>query len=156
MSEKSPFSKLDHIGVVVRNMDAVVEYYQSIGLGRFEPLGSGVKRIDQRMMGKPIDILSVITPRIGRVGQIKVELIQPLGKTSLWQEFLDTKGEGIHHLAFSVDDIESEEAKFIERGLSNLFHFRFEGGGGGAYFDTRRIGGFVTEIVQWAPGMIKV
>ena len=156
MAEKSPFLNLHHIGVVVRDMDRVTKYYESLGLGPFEPVGSGVKRLEQKMLGKHVDILTLITPRIGRVGQIKMELIQPLGGESLWQEFLDTKGEGVHHLAFYVDDINKEEAKLVERGLPILFHLRFQGGGGAAYFDTRKFGGFITEIVHWAPGMITV
>ena len=38
MAEDSPFSKAEHIGVVVRNMDRAVEYYESLGIGPFKPL----------------------------------------------------------------------------------------------------------------------
>ena len=36
------------------------------------------------------------------MGQVTIELIEPIGGPSTWQEFLDAKGEGVHHLAFNV------------------------------------------------------
>ena len=40
--EKSPFSTFDHVGVVVRDMDRAIEYYQSLGAGPFEPVTTPV------------------------------------------------------------------------------------------------------------------
>jgi 4-hydroxyphenylpyruvate dioxygenase-like putative hemolysin len=36
------------------------------------------------------------------MGQVQIELIEPLGGDSVWQEVLDEKGEGVHHIAFQV------------------------------------------------------
>lgn len=155
MAEKSPFSNLDHIGVIVRDMDKAIDYYESLGIGPFKALGS-MERLEQRMLGKPFDVTTHLIARMARVGETKIELIQPLEGESLWREFLETKGEGIMHLCFYVDDIDKAEAKMVEKGLQVIFHLRYKGGGGGAYIDTRKFGGFITEIVHWAPGMITV
>ena len=40
MPDKSLFSKVDHIGVVVRDIDKAVEYYESLGIGPFEPVNA--------------------------------------------------------------------------------------------------------------------
>ncbi|MFC1992204.1 VOC family protein [Chloroflexota bacterium] len=159
MSEKSPFSNLDHIGVIVRDMDKAIKYYESLGIGPFKALGSA-ERVDQKMLGKPFDVTTHLTARMGKVGATKIELIQPFEGESLWREFLDTKGEGIMHLCFYVDDIDKAEAEMVDKGFEVIFHLRYKVdgkvSGGGAYIDTRKFGGFITELVQWAPGMITV
>ena len=77
MPDKSLFSKVDHIGVVVRDIDKAVEYYESLGIGPFEPLkitGSKVKMV----MGKPIDIDSIqLKTRAAKIGTTILELLEP-------------------------------------------------------------------------------
>lgn len=155
MAEKSPFSKFDHIGVVVKDIHETVKHYESLGLGPFiEHHHGNVAFKEKKMWGRPIPIDSFgLERRIGKVGQTKAELLQPVWGEGSWKEFLETKGEGIHHLAFVVDDIDEEEARLVEKGLTVMFSARYKDGGGATYFDTRKIGGFITELTQWAPGM---
>jgi len=68
---------------------------------------------------------------------MQLELIQPNGEPSTWQDFLDQKGEGIHHIAFKIKDTkkyieayENEGIKCIQQGVYG------DGGGEYAYFDT--------------------
>ena len=78
------------------------------------------------------------------------ELIQPFeGIKSIWTDFLDTKGEGIQHLAYAVDDIDAEEARLVKKGFSVLYRIRFEEGGGDTYFETDALGGVLLAIVQF-------
>ena len=155
MPEISPFSNPDHIGVIVRDMDKAIECYEALGIGPFKALGS-MERLEQRMLGKPIDVTSLLTARMARLGPIKIELIQPFEGKSIWRDFLDTKGEGIMHVCFYVDDIDKAEAELAGKGLKELFHVRYKDGGGSAYFDTSKYGGVISEFVQWAPGMLQV
>jgi methylmalonyl-CoA/ethylmalonyl-CoA epimerase len=53
------------------------------------------------------------------------------GGDSPWQEFIDKKGEGMHHLGYFVDDIEKEQTALVKRGIEMILSSRFEGGGGG-------------------------
>ena len=149
--KKSPLSKVDHVGVVVRDMDKAVEYYQSLGIGPFERLKHmGLAKTE--VLGKPIKLDAIqIKPRIARMGQIGFELIQPVAGESLWKEFLETKGEGINHMAYRVDDIDKSTAELEEIGYKVLWSARFTDGGGAAYFDTRQVGGVIVELIQWPP-----
>jgi len=153
MSETSTFSNVDHIGVIVRDIDKAVEYYESLGIGPFDRSPKRMAYRQRSMMGKPFDADHVkLAARVGRMGQTKIELIQPIEGDSPWKEFLDTKGEGIMHVAFAVDDIDGEQVRMEGMGVVVMYSARFQNGGGTAYFDTREVGGVITELVQWPPG----
>ena len=141
---KSPFSKLDHVGVVVRDLDKAIEYYQSLGIGPFEHRSMD-KIAEKTLYGKADD--SKVKIAMAQLGPIKIELIQPVAGTSVQQEFLDSRGEGINHLCFSVDDLDKEAARLVEKGLKVMFRTKRTGGGSVAYFDTRKVGDVIFELV---------
>jgi catechol 2,3-dioxygenase-like lactoylglutathione lyase family enzyme len=64
-------------------------------------------------------------------------------------DFLKSNGEGIDHIAYTVDaeHFEREVEKMKAKGLTILFSGRQTNGGGFAYFDTRRVGGIITELM---------
>jgi len=146
--EKSPFSTFDHMGVVVRDMDKAIEYYQSLGIGPFEPVTTAVA--EKKLRGKPADDVK-FELRVARIGQIRLELIQPVEGESLHKEFLENKGEGINHLCFSVDDIDKEAAKLVKKGFKVIASRKFVNGGGNVYFDTGKVGGVLLELLQQPP-----
>ena len=151
MSEKSPFAEVTQVGVIVRDLDEAVKYYESLGIGPFEPL-KGVVSAKRWVDGKPIDPASFkLRVSIARVGAIDFELIEPGEGKSLWREFLETSGEGINHLGFFVDDIEKEQAELEAKGIKAVYASRFDGGGGAAYFATDEVGGVLFELIQWPP-----
>ena len=144
-TEKLPFSRIDQVGVVVRDVEKAIEYYSSIGIGPFEYAQGMIA--DRRLYGKPAaDIKNVIA--LTQLGHVQLELIQPAGGESIHKEFLETKGEGIHHLGFLVDDLEKETAKLTEKGFKITQSGTFVGGGGFAYFDTDKVGGVLLELIQ--------
>jgi len=58
-----------------------------------------------------------------RLGQVSLELIEPVGRPSTWGDFLDEHGEGIHHVAFNIkgmDDVllrlDAHQMPLIQRG----------------------------------------
>lgn len=82
-----------------------------------------------------------------RMENLQIELIQPLGGKSTWQEYLDTYGEGIHHIAFNVKDINGVEEKFatvkmptVQRGGWN--------GGAYSYIDASADLGCILELLE--------
>ena len=57
-----------------------------------------------------------------------LEFIQPVGGPSTWQDFLDRCGEGIHHIAFQVDNLEAALEEFRKIGVNMEQKGDFEGG----------------------------
>ena len=147
--ENSPFAKLDHIAIIIKNMDQATEYFESLGLGPFEPVTAALA--GRTVRGKPVyDVKNKAS--LGKAGQAMIELVEPIaGEANIYKEYLESKGEGIHHVAFTVDDIERATAKLVEQGVKVLATGTFANGGGYTYFDTAEIGGVVLELMQWPP-----
>jgi hypothetical protein len=140
---ESPFSKLIQVGVVVKDLDKVVERLTSSGLGPFTPM-TIPDDAEQWFRGKPMDAKFKISG--AKLGEIMLEVIQPLEGKSPHQEFLDNHGEGIQHIAFAVDDLNREVAQLTKKGVSvllsaNLSKVRV------AYLDLGA-GGLVVELMQ--------
>ena len=72
-----------------------------------------------------------------------MEFIQPLEGSWVNKEFLDTVGEGVNHIAFSVSDLEAETERLTRMGFPVVF-----GNERCAYFDTRRMGNLIIELVR--------
>ena len=140
---KSPFSKLSHVGVVVRDMDKAVKRLESLGIGPFEPLSP--LPMTGNFRGKPF------TPDcktlMAKMGEIGLELLQPVKGESPWQEFLDSKGEGIHHIAFDVDDIDEMVTKLTEQGACVILTGKLQGRLKSAYVDLG-IGSIILSLFQ--------
>lgn len=66
---------------------------------------------------------------------ITIELIEPVGGPSTWQAFLDTKGEGVHHVAFNIRGKAGKLEEFTKHGVAIEQDGRFTGGSY-AYVDT--------------------
>ncbi|MFC1902739.1 VOC family protein [Chloroflexota bacterium] len=145
--KKLPFSNIDQVGVIVRDMDKAIKHYESLGIGPFKPLGP--HRITERTIrGKPArDIQNVL--RVAWVGGVQLELCQPLKGESIQMEFLRSRGEGINHLGFFVDDIDKESATLVKKGFEIIASTRFLNGGGIAYFNTGDAGVILFELIQW-------
>ncbi len=151
MTEQLPFSKVDQIGVVVRDLDKAVEHYQSLGIGPFSSVRN-VIRIEAEMWGRPVDVDSFkVNIRSARIGAVVLELMQPIEGKSFWKDFLDTHGEGVHHLGFYVDDVEKETAKLEKKGFKVIYRARFRDGGAATFIDTSRVGSFFMELIQRGP-----
>ena len=150
MTEELLSWKLDHIGIIVRDLEKSIEFYRSLGAGQFHS-NKPVQRIERKWLGKlvPLDIVNVIA-RSARLGSVDIELLQPFEGESVWRNFLETKGEGMHHIGFLVDDIEKEEVKLVKEGCTVVLRSRFKNGGLD-YVDMGKIGGVLIEIIQWPP-----
>jgi methylmalonyl-CoA epimerase len=68
---------------------------------------------------------------------MQLELIQPNGEKSTWQDFLDEHGEGIHHIAFSVNGTQKHLEVCEKQGIKCIQRGKYgDGGGEYAYLDT--------------------
>jgi methylmalonyl-CoA epimerase len=91
---------LDHIGIAVRSLDAAKIY---------EDLGLAVEHVEV------VETQKVKTAFLS-VGDSNLELLEPVGADSAIAKFIEKRGEGIHHVCFRVDDIESHLAALKAKG----------------------------------------
>jgi catechol 2,3-dioxygenase-like lactoylglutathione lyase family enzyme len=156
-----------HVGVIVEDMDKAVEYYKSLGYIDFdpEPETTGAANrptwVEIIAYGETVikdgQTLFEIKPDMKRgqvkfcwMGTVPLELIQPGDAfKEVNSDFLKSNGEGIDHIAFTVDaeHFAEEVEKMKAKGLSVVFSGRMSNGGGFAYFDTRKVGGIITELM---------
>ncbi|MBC8458178.1 MAG: methylmalonyl-CoA epimerase [Deltaproteobacteria bacterium] len=90
---------IEHIGIAVKSLNETIPYYEKL-LGT--PCYAIEEIKDQR-----------VKTAFFRVGQTKIELLESTDPEGSVGKFLEKKGEGIHHIAFATDDVESalKEAK---------------------------------------------
>jgi methylmalonyl-CoA/ethylmalonyl-CoA epimerase len=146
LAGESTFTRLVHIGVVVRDMNKTIERLTALGIGPFKP------RIlppdaEEKFRGQPFDPSQRVAIQITRIGNMELELIQPIDGTSPHQEFLEKKGEGIQHLGFIVDSLEEDVKHLTDRGSDILLTSKFKGSGGVTYLDLD-VAGLIVELVQ--------
>ena len=87
-----------HIGVVVKDIDETSKFLSSMwGLGPWE-LSEYAPTRDEIAVGEPFRLGTAFA----KVGETSVELLQPVEGKSIWAEFLEAHGEGVHHICFGV------------------------------------------------------
>jgi len=126
--------KIDHIGIVVKNLDAAVKVYS-------EALGLEVKMIDR---SEEFNVRIAFLP----AGEVLVELLEPTGPGMI-RDFLTERGEGIHHIAYRVKDIDDTLTE-VGKTLTLRDREARPGGAGSkvAFLDPRSIFNVETEFVE--------
>jgi len=145
MQEDKIFGKPHHICIVVKDIEKTKSYYESIGIGPwvdYPPLVEYTKLnvIDERGF---FDTRFVYT----HIGNLQLQLAQPGEGRTIYKDFLETTGEGVFHIGFEVDDIESAEKQLTEAEMKVLASGRRDDGSGFSYLDTREDAG-VTLLVR--------
>lgn len=143
--KNNPFSKPHHICIVVKDIEKTKSYYESIGIGPwvdYPPLVEYTKLnvIDEKGF---FDTRFVYT----HIGNLQLQLAQPGEGKTIYKDFLETKGEGVFHIGFEVDDVEAVEKQLTEDEMKVLASGRRDDGSGFSYLDTREQAG-VTLLVR--------
>lgn len=99
------FVGMDHVGIAVKNLDEAIHVYRDL-LG-FKLVGVHV------LAERKIKIALISTG-----GETQIELVQSLDAESAVAKFLETRGEGIHHFAIRVEDIEAALADMKKKGVA--------------------------------------
>ena len=85
------------------------------------------------------------------MGPLGIELLQPVQGETVHKELLESTGEGIGHVAYTVDDLEEETAKLVERGFPVILSIRPAGQTkrSAVYIDTRsKFSNLIIELMQ--------
>ena len=96
-------SHIEHIGIAVKSIEEAKKYYEGVlGLKCY----AIEKVVDQK-----------VTTAFFKVGQTKIELLEPMEADSPVGKFIENKGEGIHHIAFNVDKVAESLTEVEEKGV---------------------------------------
>lgn len=134
------------VGVVVRDLDRAVEFYERLGIGPFVE-GPSAHAVERIVFGEPASDAKV-RGKIAQMGSIEFELLQPVAGRTVQGEFLETHGEGIVHICAHTDDLDGDIDELKSLGYDVISWGSLEDGGKFAYFDTRKVGGLVLELFQ--------
>ena len=95
--------QIDHIGIVVHNIDESLKTYcDQLGFRLLERVAIPEQLVEAAFLD---------------AGNGTIELIAPTDSTSGTARYLQNRGEGTHHICFSVDDIEAALAELREQGV---------------------------------------
>ena len=143
--------RFDHVGVIVKDLDKTVAYYESLGIATFRPehLFDANTFLEFKLYGKTPADLDVHRGRYMQIGPVAYELLQPVSGESIHDDFFNDKGEGIEHVGYAIDDLEAETAMMVEKGLPIIVSGQRRDGSGFAYFGLRKKGGgMIIELTK--------
>jgi methylmalonyl-CoA/ethylmalonyl-CoA epimerase len=134
------FSRIDHIGVAVQEIEPALELYRD----------SFHLELAHREVVEEQGVEAVLMD----VGENHVELLAPLSPETPVGRFLARQGPGLHHVAYQVPDIDATLAALKEAGLALIDEQPRTGirGSRVAFMHPRATGGVLTEIVEPAAG----
>lgn len=98
--------KVDHIGIAVSDLEAAIETYESL--------------LDSKCYKREVVDTQKVETAFFQTGASKVELLGATAPDSVIQKHIDKRGEGMHHIAFEVDDIHKELERLKEKGFTLL------------------------------------
>jgi len=108
--------KLDHIGIAVKDLDTAVKFYRDV-------LGLELEKVEE----VPEERVRIA---MFRVGDVHIELLQGTDPDSAISKFIEKRGEGIHHIAIHVDDVEAKTEELKARGITLTYDKPREVAGG--------------------------
>ncbi len=135
MQENNNFGKPHHICIVVKDIEKTKNYYESIGIGPWVEYPPLVEYTKLNVMDEKGFFASRFV--YTQIGDLQLQLVQPGDGKTIYKEFLETKGEGVFHIGFEVDDIDTVEKQLTDNEMKVLASGRRDDGSGFSYLDTR-------------------
>ncbi|MEQ8908411.1 MAG: methylmalonyl-CoA epimerase [Vicingaceae bacterium] len=128
--------KIEHLGIAVKNIDESAKLYETL-------LGKPAYKTEKVES-------EGVTTLFFQVGESKIELLEATNPDSPIAKFIEKKGEGIHHIAYDVEDIEAEIARLKAEGFQ-LIHETPKSGADNkkiAFLHPKSTGGVLVELCQ--------
>lgn len=128
--------KIDHIGIAVRSLENALPFYT-------EALNLPLLGIEEVASEK-------VRVAFLKIGESKLELLEPTSADSAIAQYLDKRGEGIHHVALSVDSIEDRIEEIKNKGIKMINDLPKRGAGGAmvAFMHPKSTGGVLFEYCE--------
>jgi methylmalonyl-CoA/ethylmalonyl-CoA epimerase len=136
--EMSIFSKIDHVGIAVPDLDEAIAFYRdTFGVLSVHEETNADQGVREAMLA------------VGD-GQTRIQLLAPLSPDSTIAKFIDRNGPGVQQIAYTVDDIEAVSQKLRERGLRLLYDEPRRGTSDSRvnFIHPKDAGGVLVELVQ--------
>jgi len=95
--------RIDHIGIAVENLTTAIPYYETL-------LGTTCYAIEEVADQK-------VKTAFFKVGETKIELLESTDPEGSIGKFIEKRGQGIHHIAFAVDDVNNALKEANEAGI---------------------------------------
>ena len=127
-------SHIEHIGIAVKSIENSLPYYENV-------LGLKCYNIEEVVDQK-------VRTAFFKVGQTKIELLEPTSEESTIAKFIEKKGEGIHHIAYAVSDVAEALNEAEQKGIQ-LIDKAPRGGAEGlniAFLHPKTTGSVLTEF----------
>ncbi len=128
--------RIDHIGIAVQDLEAALAPY-------VEGLGMEVDHVEEVPSER---VRIAMLP----IGETKLELLEPQDPESAIAKFIERKGQGIHHIALAVDDVEASLESLKAAGVSLIDEQPRPGAGGTrvAFAHPKGFNGVLVELVE--------
>ena len=132
-------SHIEHIGIAVANLDEAIPFYEKV-------LGLKCYAIEEVKDQK-------VKTAFFKVGQTKIELLQSTDPEGPVGKFIEKKGQGVHHIAFAVENIESEIKRLKSEGFSVINETPKKGADNKlvAFLHPKTTNGVLVELCQDIP-----
>jgi methylmalonyl-CoA/ethylmalonyl-CoA epimerase len=128
--------KIDHLGIVVRDLDAALAHWAGL---------LGVEAVHREVVAdQGVEVAKF------PVGESSVELITPVKEGTGIAKFLEKRGEGIHHVCYAVPDLAAELSRLAASGVALIDETPRIGAGGDliAFLHPKSTNGVLTELKQ--------
>jgi len=126
--------QISHLGMAVKDLEEAREFYRRIfRLESSDPIIGGDGTIKVSMV---------------KVGDVLIELLQPIGKEGVVAKFLEKRGEGFHHICYEVDDIDAEIESLKSSGVDVLGKPRQGAEGMSVFLHPQGTHGVLVELVE--------
>lgn len=147
--KKFVMPKFNQVALVVKDLESTAAFLSdSLGIGPFQICDRNMPRT---IYGKT----SMAKRRVGnaKMGEVDLELIQPMEEGTPYYNFMHSRGEGLQHISFvPVEDLKETVAHFEEKGFKVVYGGEHTGGDLAgtlvAYMESEKAKGFIIEFVQ--------
>lgn len=137
------------VAIVTRDIEASAKRWAAV-------LGLPVPSITTTRPGQEVKVVYKGRPSAGRarlaffrLGQVVLELIEPVGGDTSWKQFLDEHGEGVQHLGFQVENLDEAIARAARMGMPVLHRGRYDRDNGDyVYIDSEKPLGVTIEFLH--------
>jgi methylmalonyl-CoA/ethylmalonyl-CoA epimerase len=138
---------LCQVGFVVKNADrTAAKLSQITGMKISAPiLTDDYEKAHTQYRGNPSHAKAKLI--FFDMGQVSIEIIEPIGGPSTWREFLDAHGDGVHHIAFTVKNAAQSAEGLAAEGIPAIQSGDFEGGKY-IYLDGEKELGVILELLE--------